>query len=127
HLVRATAAKSLELLFLQYAQQLRLQLGRDVAYLVQKQRTFVSHFEAPDLLRDGSGEGALLMPEQFAFQQIHWNRRAAQLDKGTPAALTSVVNGMCDELFSCTGFPLDEDSRVGGGNLLHLVENTFQS
>jgi len=33
---------------------------------------------------------------------------------------------MRDELFSCAGFPLDENSRVRGGNLLHLVENRFE-
>jgi hypothetical protein len=27
----------------------------------------------------------------------------------------SVVNGMCDELLSCAGFPFDEDSRIKGG------------
>jgi hypothetical protein len=30
----------------------------------------IRHFEAPDLLRDGSGKGALLVTEQFAFQKI---------------------------------------------------------
>jgi hypothetical protein len=38
------------------------------------------------------------MTEQFAFQQIQWDRRAVQLDKWASEALTGVVNGMCDEL-----------------------------
>src|SRR5438445_12820627 len=66
------------------------------------------------------------MTEQFAFLQIRWNRRAVQLDKWASAALTGVMNGMCDEFLACTGFPLDEDSRVGLSNLLHLVENRFE-
>jgi hypothetical protein len=37
------------------------------------------------------------------------------------------VNGVSNELFPCTGFALDEDGRVCGRNLLHLVENRFQS
>src|SRR5207245_7871566 len=101
----------LEFLLLQHTQQLRLQCRRDVAYFVQQQSAFISHFEAPDLLRDGSGEGALLMTEQFAFLQIHWNRRAVQLDKWASATPTGIVNSMCDEFLACTGFPLDEDSR----------------
>src|SRR5258705_7909151 len=113
-------------MLLQDAQQLRLERRGDVAYLVQKARAFVSHFEAPDLLRDGSGEGALLMTEQLAFQKIQRNGRAIQLDKGTPAALTCIVNGMSNEFFSRAGFPLDEDSRVCGGNLLYLVENRLE-
>src|SRR4029077_18174738 len=114
HLVRTTAPQALEFLLLQDAQQLRLQRRRDVAYFVQKQRAFVGHFEAPDLLRDGSGEGALLMTEQFAFQKIQRNRRAIELYKGTPAALTGLVNGVSDEFLAGAGFPLDEDSRVCG-------------
>src|SRR5258705_3937703 len=114
-------------MLLQDAQQLRLHRRRDVAYFVQKQRAFVSHFEASDLLRDRTGEGALLMTEQLAFQKIQRNGRAIKLYKWATEALTGVVNGMCDELLACTGFPLDEDSRVGWRNLLHLVENRFQS
>src|SRR5258706_1603886 len=114
-------------MFLQHAQQLRLQRRGDVAHFVQKQGTFVSHFEAPDLLRNSTGKGTLLMTEQFAFQKIQSNRRAIQLYKWASEALTGVVNGMCDEFLACTGFILDEDSRVCGRNLLHLVEIRFES
>jgi len=48
----------------------------DVAHFIQEQRPFVCHFEAPDLLRDRSGKGALLMTEQFAFQEIQRDSRA---------------------------------------------------
>src|ERR1700722_12263683 len=126
HFVGAPAAQSLELLLLQHAQQLRLQRRGDVAYFVEKQRTFVSHFEASDLLRDGSGEGTLLMTEQFAFQKIQRNGRAIEFYKSAPATLTGVVNGVSDEFFSRASFPLNEDSRVRGRNLLHLLENTFE-
>ena len=67
------------------------------------------------------------MAEQFAFEKIQWNRRAIEFYKGPPAAVTCIVNGMCDEFLSRAGFPLDEDSRVCGRNLFHLVENRFQS
>src|SRR5262249_49387939 len=66
------------------------------------------------------------MPEQLAFQKIQWYRRTIQLDKGAPATLACVVNGMCDELFSGTRFPLDEDSRVCRRNLFHLLKNRFE-
>src|SRR4029077_18957041 len=126
HLVRTTAPQALEFLLLQHTQQLRLQRRRDVAYFVQQQRAFVSHFEAPDLLRDGTGEGTLLMTEQFAFQKIQRNGRAIKLYESAPAALTCIVNGVSNEFFSRTGFSLDEDCRVCGSNLLHLVENRFE-
>jgi transposase len=63
---------------------------------------------------------------QFAFQKIQRDGRAIEFYKSAPATLTGVVNGMCDEFFSRAGFPLDEDSRVCGGNLLHLVESRFE-
>src|ERR1700688_1015182 len=66
------------------------------------------------------------MAEQFAFQKIQRNGRAVQFYKGTSVALTGVVNGMCDEFLSRAGFPFDEDSRVHGSNLLHLLENRFE-
>ena len=78
-------------------------------------------------VRYSVSEGALLMTEQLALQKIQRNGRAIKLYKWASEALACVVNGMCDELLACTGFPLDEDSRVGVGHLLHLVENRFQS
>ena len=50
HLDRLRAAEALELLLLQHAQQLGLQLRRDVADLVEEQRPLVRQLEAADLL-----------------------------------------------------------------------------
>src|ERR1700730_3929627 len=66
------------------------------------------------------------MTEQFAFQKIQRNVRAIEFYEGAPATLTGVVNGVSNEFFSRAGFPLDEDSRVCGRNLLHLLENRFE-
>ena len=54
---------------------------------------------------------------------------AAQLSfiKATPVTLTGVVNGVSNEFLAGTGFPLNEDSRVSASNLLHLLENRFES
>jgi hypothetical protein len=64
--------------------------------------------------------------EQFAFQKIQRNGRAIKLYESAPAALTGIVNGVSNEFFSRAGFAFDEDSRVCGRNLLHLVENRFE-
>ena len=56
-------------LLLQHAQQLRLQLERDVADLVEKQRAAVRQLEAADPLRDRAGERAALVAEELALQQ----------------------------------------------------------
>ena len=54
---------------LEDAQQFRLQDRGKLANLVQQNGTAFRHFELAFLLRDGSGECALFVTEQFAFQQ----------------------------------------------------------
>src|SRR5438105_2442742 len=63
------AAKPLEFVLLQHAQQLWLQLRRDVADLIQKYGSSVGQLKASDALGNGAGEGSPLVAEQLAFQQ----------------------------------------------------------
>src|SRR5262249_19542722 len=65
--LRARTAQAFELAFLQNAQQLGLQLQRDVADLVQKQRAFVRQLEPPDALRDRASKRAPFVAEELAF------------------------------------------------------------
>src|SRR5205085_10801250 len=65
----ATAADALELLVLNCPQQLRLEFQRHLADLVKEKRSVVRQFEAPDLLRHGSGERAPLVPEQLTLEE----------------------------------------------------------
>ena len=90
------AAQALELLLLQHAQELRLQLERDVADLVEEQRAAIGQLEPADLLRDGAGEGALLVAEELALEQPRRNRGAVELDERPRAAAAQVVNGPGD-------------------------------
>ena len=70
HLMSPIAAQTFELLFLQYAQELRLQCRRNIAHLVQEERAFVGQFETAYLLCDRPGERASLVAKQLTFQQI---------------------------------------------------------
>src|ERR1700683_2393984 len=81
HLVSSTTAQAFEFLFLQYAQQFGLQLRRNIADLIQEERTFIGQLEAAKLLRDGSGEGALFVSKKLALQEVKWDGRAVQLDE----------------------------------------------
>ena len=83
---RARAAETLELALLQHAQQLGLQLQRDLADLVEKHRAAVGQLEPADPLADGAGERALLVAEQLALEQAGRNRGAVQLHKRLLAA-----------------------------------------
>src|SRR6266853_1766491 len=61
HLVSPAAPQALELLLLQNTQQFWLQWQRNVAHLVQEQRSFVSQFETSNLLRDSTSKSAFLV------------------------------------------------------------------
>ena len=73
------AAQALDLALLQSAQQLRLQVERQLAHLVEEERALVRQLQAADFARDGAGERALLVAEEFAFEQARreWPRNSA--------------------------------------------------
>src|SRR5689334_19157010 len=120
---RPRAAETLELPLLQDAQQLRLQLERDFAHLVEEDAAAMRQLEPADALRYGSGEGALFMAEHLAFQQAGRNRRTVQLDESARAALAEVVNGAREQLFAGAGFAVNQHRRIGGSYGLYLLQN----
>ena len=66
---------------LERPQQLRLQLERQGADLVEEERASVGQLEEPGLGGDGSGKGASLVAEQLALEQVGRDRRAVDLDE----------------------------------------------
>ncbi len=117
------AAQPLELVFLKSAQQLRLQFQRNVAHFVQEQRALVGQLEAADFLRDGSGERALFVAEQLAFEQAGGDGGAVELDEGALAAAAQVVNGAGDQLLAGAGFAQDQDRGIGGRHGGYLIQH----
>ncbi len=91
--------------------------------LVQEERSAVGHLESADPLRHRAGEGASFVAKQFALQQRGGNRGAVQGDEWTIAPLAGGVDGARDQLFSGSGFALDEHRGIGGRNQLELLEN----
>jgi 16S rRNA U516 pseudouridylate synthase RsuA-like enzyme len=63
-------AKPLDCAFLQEAQKLHLQRQRDIAHLVKEQRAARSIFDFAFGRLDCTGEGALLMAKELAFEQV---------------------------------------------------------
>jgi hypothetical protein len=63
------SAQALDLALLQSAQQLGLQVERQLAHLVEKERALVGQLQTADLARNGAGERALLVAEELAFEQ----------------------------------------------------------
>src|SRR5882724_1313840 len=93
------AAQSFELLLLQDAQQLRLQLKRNIADFIQEQRAAIRRFEAAQFLRHCAREGAPFVTEELAFEQSERNRRAIQLHKRAMPAPAVVVDSLRNQLF----------------------------
>ena len=84
---RRAAADRHELARLQHAQQAGLRLERHVADLVEEQRAALGLLEAADLARVGAGEGALLVAEQLALDQLARDRRQLTATNGPPRRL----------------------------------------
>src|SRR5208283_2205650 len=126
HADRLGAAQTLELLFLQHAEQLGLQLWGNVADLVEEQRPVVPQLETADLLADGAGEGALLVAEQLALQEPRRDGRAVELDKGALAARAQVVKGTGDEFLARARFATNEHRGARWGDGLDLLEDPAQ-
>ena len=82
---RFAAADALEGLVLQHAQQLGLHRQRHVADLVEEQRAAAALLELADPAAVGAGEGALLVAEQLAFQQVLGDGGAVDGVKRRPA------------------------------------------
>ena len=83
------AADALELSLLKDAEDLGLGRERQLADFVEKDGAAGGTLEAPGLLAVGSGEGALLMAEQLAFDQAVWQRPAVHTDQGAGGARSS--------------------------------------
>ena len=83
----AIAAEALDLALLQGAQQFGLQVERELADFIEKERALVSELDAADFAGDGAGECALLVTEQLALKQAGGNGGAVELDEGVLAAL----------------------------------------
>src|SRR6202022_4521698 len=127
HLVSPSAAQGLELPFLQYSQQFRLQRQWNIADLVEEEGTFVSQFETTNPLRYGSGEGASLVAKKLAFQQVQRNGSAIQFHEGASAPRADVVNRARNQLLAGACFALDQNGGICRRDAFDLFEHRLQS
>ena len=100
--------KRSKLLLLQHVEE----LWRGVAYLVEEECSLLRQLEAPDLLHDGAGEGALLVAEQLALQQAGWYGGSIQFDEAVFLAPAHVMDDSCHHLLAGAGFSSDQHRGV---------------
>ena len=108
---------------LQHAQQLGLHVERQLADLVEEERRAVRDLEAPDLARQGPGEGALLPAEQLALHEPGRQRGAVDLDHHVAPARAEPVDGLGDEFLAGAGLAANEHRGIRGRDLLHLAQD----
>ena len=110
---RGAAADRGELALLQDAQQPGLRLERHVADLVEEQRAALRLLEAPGRACRRAGEGALLVAEQLALDQLARDRRHVDRDERAVAALAVVVQRAGDQLLAGAALAGDQHGEVG--------------
>ena len=118
HLDRRCAAQPVDLALLQRAQQLGLQAHVHLADLVQQQGAAAGGLEFADAARQGAGEGALLVAEQFRLQQVFGDGGAVQRDERAGGAARAAVQMARQDLLAGAGFAADQHRRFG---LRHLL------
>ena len=120
---RPVSAKALDFALLERAQDLRLEIERQLADFIEKERTFMRQFQAADFARNGSGEGAFFVTKELAFQQTCRDGGAIQFDKCPVAARTETMDGSGQQFFASAGFALNQNCCVSGCDGFNVPEN----
>ena len=81
-----------------------MQLGSELADLIEKDGTAFGHLELALFLSDGSGEGALLVSEQLTFEECLSEGGAVDGDEGFGGARAEAVQGARHEFLAGAGF-----------------------
>lgn len=74
----------------------------------------MGRFDAPGLTLVRTGEGALLMAEQFGLDQVLGNSPAVDGNEGLLAALRLAVQGARHQFLAGTALTSDQHRRLGG-------------
>ncbi len=111
------AAHALETALLQHAQQLHLHRQAHVADFIQQQGAALGHFETTLARGQRTGEGALLVAEQFAFQQVRRNGAAVDRHERAIAARRALVDRARHHFLAGTRFTQHQHGGIERGHL----------
>src|SRR5208283_2945909 len=109
HFHALIAAHWTHFFFLQHAQQLGLQLKRQFADFVEKNRTRVGGLKESLLGFQSAGKSSLFIAEEFALDQRGHKRSAIDGDERTIGEGSAEMYGAGDQFFSCAAFAGDKD------------------
>jgi hypothetical protein len=105
---RVVPAHAIELAVAQHAQQARLQVERHVADLVEEQRAAIGLLEAAAPRRLRAGEGAALVAEELALEQVLRDGRGVDGDERAARRAGCACAGARDELLARARLSGDE-------------------
>ncbi len=97
---RLPAADPLDHPFLDEAKQLDLERQRDVADLVEEQGAAMGELDLALVGLDRSGEGALLVAEQFGLEQVLGDGGAVDRDEGAAGAVARLVEAAGEQFLA---------------------------
>src|SRR5438270_850815 len=82
------------------ARHIDLDFRIKVADFIQEKRSAVGHFKIADFLRIGAAKGALLVSEEFAFDQVFGNGGAVYVHPWFVAAKRMAMDGAGNHFFA---------------------------
>ena len=97
---------------LQHAQQLDLQLQRQVANLVQKNRAVLRQLKAPDPVGHGAGKCALAVAKELALDQVLGDGRAVDGHKVGAGAVRQIVQRTRHNFLARAALARDQHGRT---------------
>jgi hypothetical protein len=109
---RADAADTRDLAILEKPEKLRLQGGRELPDLVQKERPALRRFGKTDLRLRRPRERAALVTEELAFEKIFDERCAVELEKRLVGAGRGLVHARGEDLLTYAGLADEEDGEL---------------
>ena len=111
---------------LQHAQQLGLQLERQLADFVEEDGAVVGQLEPANLRAVGAGVGALLAAEQLALDQVGGEGGAVDGDERAVAARAAAMDGARQEFLARAGLAEEQHRGRGRGHLRHPEHDETQ-
>src|SRR5436309_6066940 len=114
-------SKTLHGPFLQNAQQLGLQWQREIANLVNKNRSAVGLFKSSAPALAGASKGTALMTEQFIVNQRVGKRANREGHKGLVSARAQLMDSASNHALARATLASDEYRREYSGNLADRV------
>src|SRR5438270_3439630 len=100
---------------LQRAEELRLQVERQLDDVVEQERATVGQLEFPRAAaRAGAGECPGLVAEELALEQLPRNRRAVDRDERAVAPRPAAVDRLREDLLAHARLAFDEQARAAG-------------